>query len=951
MKIRRLVLFIGGVTCMVIASIGLSQSTRALTGTISWTSADDPTINISEAGVQSWVGNCTPQKVYISNSLPTQGDNKADFCAVSRNGWRYGHYTHTPPGWPFSRTETGYAISFSNDSKIYKLQNVPDFQSPFNTPGTNDLVYWGYNYYHASLHIIKNITSKLTRTVSGLQVEYVYNGDEPDLTLKRPSGDIVKVERVGSSSNGKWLAVQATDIGLLRINTETFEVKRFSDTVYRYGYGLDPAMELAITNDGRHVAVAGLNVAPYMYDIDDDCGDAITDSMDDSTPIANPCSSKHIAPLYASYMPRFDHAAALSFSDDGSSLTSLGVVYDYDQGYNKWFTLTAPGYDSPTLDYLALGDSYSSGEGDLGRDSNNRKYYRAGTNIDGSRSAPEEKCHVSTRSYPYLLATTMGLGEPLAQPNTNWQTVACSGATTWDVKEQGSEDYKGQNDRLDGYNSDSLKIQALNEFIPGRQKQIEFVKKYRPKVITLTMGGNDVGFGDKIAKCVLSILGTCDYAKDQLDSPSRYSLGEEIKNMYSNLRSLYLELYEASGYQAKIYVLGYPQFINGDTDASCGINVGVLNKQERIMIQNGTTYLNDVIEQAAKSVGVKYVNIEDSLNGHRLCEDGDKYVNGITSIVNKSIITGNYRQESFHPNTEGNAAIAASIRSNLNSRNLLDYDVCPNSSENICPDTLATEDNIPTPTYFQSNNSPTNTHYQYMTSKTGKQNDLLRVTFLPYSFDPNSQIEALLYSEPTNLGEYQVGVDGSLSADIQIPSNIEPGYHTLMISGTTYSGELIEYEQVVLIESLNPDDIDGDGVDDANDSCLFIPPSYQDIDMDGVDDACDPDLSSSNNQVENSYSQKKIEQGTVNYQDQNVNIENRNTVASLSTLAGTPQTQTWSTTQKILPENLLIPYLFDGRSVQDGAASKQKNVIILSIVSAIILGIMMGLRVIIKKGK
>ena len=56
---------------------------------------------------------------------------------------------------------------------------------------------------------------------------------------------------------------------------------------------------------------------------------------------------------------------------------------------------------------------------------------------------------------------------------------------------------------------------ALNEMIPGRVKQIEFVKKYQPKVITLTAGGNDVGFGKKLVSCVgpESTLGDCMYAK------------------------------------------------------------------------------------------------------------------------------------------------------------------------------------------------------------------------------------------------------------------------------------------------------------------------------------------------------------------------------------------------------------------------------------------------------
>ena len=52
---------------------------------------------------------------------------------------------------------------------------------------------------------------------------------------------------------------------------------------------------------------------------------------------------------------------------------------------------------APPLNYLALGDSYSSGEGDIGKKANGSSYYVYGT--DGN-----EECHLSSRSYPFLRA-------------------------------------------------------------------------------------------------------------------------------------------------------------------------------------------------------------------------------------------------------------------------------------------------------------------------------------------------------------------------------------------------------------------------------------------------------------------------------------------------------------------------------------------------------------------
>lgn len=78
---------------------------------------------------------------------------------------------------------------------------------------------------------------------------------------------------------------------------------------------------------------------------------------------------------------------------------------------------------------------------------------------------------------------------------------------------------------------------------------------------------------------------------------------------------------------------------------------------------------------------------------------------------------------------------------------------------------------------------------------------------------------------------------------VTIPSTVPPGYHTLIVSGQTPSGEDIEYEQVILVKGEDPDDIDDNGVPDAQQICgPFITPANEDEDYDGIDDACDPEV-------------------------------------------------------------------------------------------------------------
>ena len=99
-----------------------------------------------------------------------------------------------------------------------------------------------------------------------------------------------------------------------------------------------------------------------------------------------------------------------AFEEYGYNMKLFKSTFDveYPDGYRG---MKVPG--NPTkLDYLALGDSYSSGEGDTEKNSATRqKYYRQLTDVneDKKQGIPGEKCHSSTRSYPYKLAQYMEL--------------------------------------------------------------------------------------------------------------------------------------------------------------------------------------------------------------------------------------------------------------------------------------------------------------------------------------------------------------------------------------------------------------------------------------------------------------------------------------------------------------------------------------------------------------
>ena len=518
-------------------------------------------------------------------------------------------------------------------------------------------------------------------------------------------------------------------------------------------------------------------------------------------------------------------AARLTFKETGNTkLFKSTFDIEYPDDYQG---AAVPG-DKASIKYLALGDSFSSGEGDTEKNKAiNQKYYMQGTNEDGdsSKGIPREKCHVSTRSYPHYLVSAMALGKGESR---QWGTVACSGAVVYDVNQHNKAGYEGQWSgkgdpgvgRLHGLsNKAELQQAALNEMIPGRKKQVEFVEKYKPKAITLTMGGNDVGFSNKIQSCAIW-TNTCQWVDS--DKPI---LGSSIRHQFDNLVNLYTELKNAGDSGMRIYAIGYPQFITDVEPAACENNAGFVDREEREMIAQATGYMNEVIEAAAHKVGVKYVDITDALNGGKLCEEGQKYVTGIVGFGD---------QESYHPNDYGHIKIAQKIKEELNNESLLAYSQYPSSGDsNVVAPLSPYFDNGPASainTTMIADNNPTkgSTH---------------TVSVLPYTLKPNSIARVEVHSDPVDLGDFTVDSDGSLSGSITIPSNLPVGHHTLHITGQSYSDESIVITQTILVTGSDGNDLDDNGTPDSQQPCgAFLQASGQDDDFDGVDDACDPQI-------------------------------------------------------------------------------------------------------------
>lgn len=721
-------------------------------------------------------------------------------------------------------------VKFPNESSSYTLTGVECISSCvyLSKSDTYMSIDWGNTIGAGKVKVYKNFLHKLKKKSfypSG-NFYYEYPESTPDAYIGYQSALIKYIQR---SQNDRWLVLGFIDVGLFRINLDTYEMIKFSDWKPKASSDI----EFDISDDGSTIAVTGLNTINSIFDISNDCGRIEQRSYAESDliqPLIKPCPSKELLSIKDQYFPYASDLRQLELNKNSQTVSFYAMSYN-NTAPARFVILDRQGSTSSNLDYLALGDSYSSGEGDTETVVNGKKYYRDKTDENGSDISPREKCHISTRSYPYILSNGMNLGGPLNSALSRWQSIACSGSTMWDVKSQAHQEYEGQGRRLEGFNQSQLKTQALDEFIPGRQKQIEFVRQYKPKAITLTMGGNDIGFGEKMRSCALSI-NTCDVATE--DGAKR--LAKQIQDQFGNLKSLYEELFNASGRMSKIYVVGYPQFINGEKTTTCSdLNIGMINADERAVISKSITYLNNVIEQAAKAAGVKYLDVEDSLDGHKLCDSGKKYVTGIAFRSPSEL------QESFHPNAKGHYEMAMAIWGRVNNQSLIDYKWCETSDRN-CPRENMTAENISSVDGLPLANSNKKTIYTNFTTGSVKRTEKLHIILPRYSMAPNSKVGVSIRESGSNLGEHTVTDDGKLDVKVTLPGDISPGPTTVVIGGETYTNEPVENEQIVDVVGPDTNDKDEDGVIDATDDCLFIVPIGKDEDKDGIDDACDLEI-------------------------------------------------------------------------------------------------------------
>lgn len=197
--------------------------------------------------------------------------------------------------------------------------------------------------------------------------------------------------------------------------------------------------------------------------------------------------------------------------------------------------------------YVALGDSYASGNGTGWPDLS-------------------LSCYRSSLAYAPLVAK--------ARPNTTLSFRACSGAETGDVT-------GGQ----------TAALSASTDFV------------------TISIGGNDVGFTDLILSCFSTwdeLL--CRSTVAKVNSRIDAQLPAKLDATYADIRT------RAPG--AKVMVVGYPKPFGASV--SCTQAKGVTSR-ESVWLNDVAAHLDRVVAARASAAGFTYLDPVPSFTGHDVC--------------------------------------------------------------------------------------------------------------------------------------------------------------------------------------------------------------------------------------------------------------------------------------------------------------------------------------------
>lgn len=600
--------------------------------------------------------------------------------------------------------------------------------------------------------------------------------------------DNAEFTQIWYSENGQWMLVWDRQGYVIRINLQTLDILTLQARLP--SDGADWFASLDISPDGGQVAV---NIYGQSFRL----VDADLCKEHETTHVTDPksCGLKFLSPDISKASGQETGYGYYGIFKDDTTLE----FYTPGQNDEVWsYYVFAPGTYSEDTHYVALGDSYASGEG-------------AYTYFKGTDD-PNNMCHLSDRSYPYLL------GKKLRMDSV--RSVACSGARIQHVSSK-DEKIAQQYNSLPSYGN------SLEDWLPGYKRQSDYINKGKPNIATISIGGNDIGFGAIIKRCVVGGDTCFETFEDRIE------LMMAINHKFDALVDTFKEV-RSSSPGSRVYVIGYPKILN--PSGRCNSDNVHFNQDEKEFSEELTSYLNTIIHRAATRGGVKYVSTERALEGVMLCDKTPLGVHGITlrATKDKARIL---KTESFHPTAIGHIYLAKAIQEGTD-----DLSASMKRPVTSMKPPEITDNHDLLKDAPRTGRAVRKIYSAEDVVKEVKIGDYLKlgVQGIGGWFKEKSPVSLWVHSDPQYIGDYVINQDEELQ--IKLPDNLTPGMHTIHMYGEDPSGELVDVQQVLFVYA-SEDDWNGDGILNTEEGCQIFPvitdPSQGVCEIDVNDQAVD----------------------------------------------------------------------------------------------------------------
>jgi len=261
-------------------------------------------------------------------------------------------------------------------------------------------------------------------------------------------------------------------------------------------------------------------------------------------------------------------------------------------------------------EYVALGDSYSAGEGAYAIPAD---------------TAADNACHRTSRAYPQIIAKDYTFAHGMAF----W---ACSGAETRNV--------------LHGQHSEPPQLDRLST---------------DTSLVTISIGGNDTGFTKVLAGCVIKLPWSSGCRSQGLQ------ISQRLETLRGAMKDVLAKIV-ARAPNARVIVLGYPRLFSEASTDRLANNLGLtdqqwLNARGRDMDQLIRQVVQDqdqAIETAHGRGSCEFVDTYSAFAGHEV-GSSVPYVNNLDMNLTALVA----EPDSFHPTAAGYQALAALVKKQI----------------------------------------------------------------------------------------------------------------------------------------------------------------------------------------------------------------------------------------------------------------------------------------------